>query len=306
MLSLVANIIAVALSLWTPPVAVVYASGAWRGTDACTNNSSHLPTNTDTQRPAISQAAPTVAARSVAILSDDGHVWLSAKDANRRQPLASITKLMTALVFLEHNPGWEQTYTIKRDDAVEGGKVNLFLGETVSVKDLFYASLVASDNGATLALARVTGLSDEDFVAAMNQKATDLGLMQTAFVDPIGLSNNNLSDAKDVARLAQVALNQPDIAAAAVLPVYSFNTQQGVAKHLEATDWLLDGELPDGLQALGGKTGYTDLAGYCFVGRFRDAQGRSVIVAVLDAGGKNERFRQARLLASWAFTYCQW
>lgn len=305
MLSLVANMIAVALSLWTPPVAAVYNSGAWRGTDACTN-SSHLPANTDTQPPAIIQAAPTVAARSVAVLSDDGHVWLSTKDADRRQPLASITKLMTALVFLDHNPGWEQTYTIKRDDAVEGGKVNLFLGETVSVKDLFYASLVASDNGATLALARATGLSDQAFVDAMNQKATDLGLMQTAFVDPIGLSNNNLSDAKDVARLAQVALDQAEIAAAAALPVYSFSTQQGAAKQLEATDWLLDGELPDGLQALGGKTGYTDLAGYCFVGRFRDAQGRSVIVAVLDAGGKNERFRQARLLAAWAFTYCRW
>jgi len=57
---------------------------------------------------------------------------------------------------------------------------------------------------------------------------------------------------------------------------------------------------------LGGKTGYTDQAGYCFVGRFRDKEGRSVIVAVLDTGGKNERFRQARVLASWAFNYCQW
>lgn len=303
MLSLVANLLAIGLSIWSPPATTIYHSGSLRGTEACID-SSHLPVNND--RPAIKKPAPLVDAKSTAVLTDDGHVWLEAKAPERRQAIASITKLMTALVFLDHNPGWEAEYTISRSDMVEGGKINLFLGETVKVKDLFNASLVASDNGATLSLARSTGLSGTDFITAMNRKARDLGLLQTEFSDPVGLNSDNLSNARDVARLAQAALNRQEIAAAAKMSNYSFRTAQGKEKFLESTDWLLDSSSPGALEALGGKTGYTDQAGYCFVGRFRDKDGRSVIVAVLDTGGKNERFLQARALAAWAFTYCQW
>jgi len=303
MLIFTANLVAALLSVWSPSTTVMYASGPWRGVDACVS-SQHLPANGD--RPLVTKPAPEIAAASAAVLTDDGHLWLNTKAPEHRQPIASITKLMTALVFLDHQPGWDKSYTIARADAVEGGKVNLFLGETVLVKDLFNASLVASDNGATLALARSTGLSDVDFIAAMNRKAQDLGLLQTTFADPIGLNNDNLSTAKDVARLAQVALNQPDIAAAVSRSSYHFRTEQGQEKNLESTDWLLDSDADDNLEALGGKTGYTEQAGYCFVGRFRDAQSRTLIVAVLDSGSKNDRFLQARALAAWAFTYCQW
>lgn len=303
MLIFAANLVAALLSVWSPSTTTMYASGPWRGVDACVSGQ-HLPANGD--RPLVTKPAPEIAAVSAAVLTDDGHLWLNTKAPEHRQPIASITKLMTALVFLDHQPGWDKSYTITRADAVEGGKVNLFLGETVLVKDLFNASLVASDNGATLALARATGLSDADFIVAMNRKAQDLGLLQTAFSDPIGLNNDNLSTAKDVARLAQAALNQPDIAAAVSRSSYRFKTEQGQEKNLESTDWLLDGGSKDNLETLGGKTGYTEQAGYCFVGRFRDAQGRSLIVAVLDSGSKNDRFLQARALAAWAFTYCQW
>jgi len=302
MLSILANIIAIVLSVWSPnSAATSFVDGSWRGIEACSNI--HLPENSDSRQ---IPEAPAVDAKSVAVLTDDGHVWLKVKADERRQPIASITKLMTAIIFLDHNPGWEKAYTISREDYVEGGKINLFVGDIVTVKDLFNASLVASDNGATLSLARSTGLSDEEFVAAMNAKAKELGLLQTEFSDPIGLNNNNLSNAKDVARLAKAALDRPDIAAAVGKPTYTFQTVQGQEKKLESTDWLLDGDQTEGIQAVGGKTGYTDSAGYCFVGRFREAGGRSVIVAILDSGGKNERFSQARKLAAWALNYCQW
>jgi len=303
MLNLIANLLALSLSVWSPPVNIVYSSGPLRGTEACLE-SGHLPLNDDV--PARKMPAPSIAAKSAAVLTDDGHVWLAAKAPERRQAIASITKLMTALVFLDNNPGWEKEYTIRRDDIVEGGKINLFLGETVKVKDLFNASLVASDNGATLALVHATGLSTADFMVAMNNKAKDLGLLQTEFADPVGLSNGNLSNVRDVARLAQAALNKAEIEAAVARHTYRFQTVQGREKLLESTDWLLDSSPSSTLKALGGKTGYTDQAGYCFVGRFQDKDGRSVIVAVLDTGGKNERFLQARALATWAFTYCQW
>ena len=91
------------------------------------------------------------------------------KNAGEPRSIASITKLMTALVFLEHNPGWESVYKIKAEDKREGGKIYLFTGESVKVKDLFYSSLIASDNVATIALVKSTGMSEEEFVKIMNK-----------------------------------------------------------------------------------------------------------------------------------------
>ncbi|MCF7860417.1 serine hydrolase [Patescibacteria group bacterium] len=303
MLSIIFNILALAMSVFLPATPAVYASGDWRGAEACVSDR-HLPENAD--KKLVTTPAPVVEARSAAVLTDDGNIWLASQEASRRQPIASITKLMTALVFLEHNPGWDNIYTVKKDDVIAGGRINLFWGEEVKIRDLFNSSLIGSDNGATLSLARSTGLSDEEFVQAMNKKALSLGLLQTEFADAIGLDNNNLSNAKDVARLAQAALNQKDIAATTGKSSYSFKTLQGKNKMIESTDWLLDGDSADAIEAVGGKTGYTEEAGYCFVGRFRDVDGRSLITVVLDSGGINERFTQARILAKWAFTYCQW
>jgi D-alanyl-D-alanine carboxypeptidase len=308
MINLATNIVALFFSVWAPLANTSYISGPILGKDACIEEA-RLPDSPDLQSTQV-KSAPEIEARSFAVLTDEGHIWLAEKNSTNRQAIASITKLMTALVFLDHNPGWEVDYTIKREDLVNGGRVHLYLGDTVSLRDLFNSALVASDNGSALALARATGLSDEDFVAAMNSKARSLGLLQTSFADPIGLSNANISNAKDVARLAQVALNQVDIAEAVIRANYRFNTKQGREKFLESTDWLLDNnENRSGnknFEALGGKTGYTEAAGYSFVSRFKDDEGRSIIVVVLDSGSRNERFLQSRQLAEWAFNYCQW
>ena len=305
MISAAAVFISWVMTVALPVSADAYFSGELRGTNACVSES-RLPDNPDVPTVSAKAPLPELEAASFAILSDDGHVWLAEKEANTVQAMASITKLMTALVFLDHNPGWESEYEIKREDLVSGGRVHLFLGDRVRVKDLFNAALVASDNGAALALARSTALSDEEFVMAMNAKARSLGLLKTNFVDPIGLGDNNVAHAKDIARLAQVALSQQDIAKAVNQENYRFNTLQGRVKFLESTDWLLSNENNNKIKALGGKTGYTEAAGYSFVGRFQDENGRSVVVVVLDSGGRNERFLQAQALADWAFTYCQW
>jgi len=304
MISLATNIVALFFSVWAPLANTSYLSGPIRGADACTEEV-RLPDNPDLQV-IQHKPAPTIEARSFAVLTDEGGIWLSEKNSTNRQAIASITKLMTALVFLDHNPGWEENYTIKREDLVTGGRVHLYLGDTVNLRDLFNSALVASDNGSALALARATGLSDDEFVLAMNRKSRNLGLLQTNFADPIGLSNNNISSAKDVARLAQVSLNQKDISGAVIKPNYRFVTKEGREKFLESTDWLLDDSENKDFEALGGKTGYTEAAGYSFVSRFKDREGRSVIVVVLDSGGRNERFLQSRELAAWAFNYCQW
>lgn len=247
-----------------------------------------------------------MAAEKGAVLEANDHFFLFAEKADEPQPIASITKLMTALVFLDNNPGWENPYTITEADKIEGGRLNLFLGDEVTVKDLFYTSLVASDNGATIALVHASGLSEEEFLKKMNDKAAALGLKNTSFRDPIGLSDYNLSTAREVALLAQAAFQKPEISDATTKADYVFKTLNGREKRIESTDYLLFDPGQKALSVLGGKTGYTEKAGYCFVGWLKNDAGREVISAVLNSQDKNGRFKDSKSLANWAFTNYNW
>ena len=250
--------------------------------------------------------AAALAADKGAVLAAHDHYFLFLKNADASQPIASITKLMTALVFLDNNPGWNKVYQITAADNVSGGRLNLFLGDRVTLRDLFYTSLVASDNGATLALVHATGLSEEAFVTKMNERAKTLGLLQTHFKDPIGLSDDNVATAREVALLAQAALSRPEIRDATTKSEYRFTTLDGRDKLIESTDYLLLNPGPSSFQVLGGKTGYTDQAGYCFVGWFKDVSGGEFIAAVLNAAGKNDRFLESRNLVNWVVNNYDW
>lgn len=248
------------------------------------------------------QALPVeIQAEKAAVLAGSGRFWLYEKNADTVQPIASITKLMTALVFLKNNPGWETIYKINETDEVEGGRVSLFPGEEVIVKDLFYTSLIASDNGATLALVHSTGLSEQEFVKQMNLSAKELNLKKTVFFDPVGLSDKNVSSAREVARLAQAVLSRAEIGKVTEKKEYHFKTLGGVEKKIESTDYLLFDPAQNSFQVLGGKTGYIPQAGYCFVGRFKDSSGEEIISVVLNSAGKNERFKESKSLVNWVF-----
>jgi D-alanyl-D-alanine endopeptidase (penicillin-binding protein 7) len=247
-----------------------------------------------------------VAADKGAVLAANDRIFFYCKNADEQQPIASITKLMTALVFLENNPGWDTSYVISSQDQIEGGRLNLFSGEEVKISDLFKTSLIASDNGATLALVHATGLSEEEFVEKMNKQAEKLGLSQTKFIDPIGLSDKNVSTAREVALLAKAALAREEIRQATESKEHIFSTLNGKEKKIESTDYLLFDSAKNSFQVMGGKTGYTDKAGYCFVGRFKDESGREVISVILNSSGKNERFRESKSLVNWVFQNYSW
>ena len=157
---------------------------------------------------------------------------------------------------------------MRAEDKREGGKIHLFMGEKVRVKDLFYTSLVASDNVAAIGLINSTGLSLEEFIMKMNEKAAEIGLAKTSFKDPLGLNDNNVSNALEIAKLANKALLRDEIRNAAMTKMYEFKTQQGRAKVIYNTDDLLSVFPENGIEIKGGKTGYTEAAGYCFFGKF--------------------------------------
>ncbi len=264
--------------------------------------------NSDVKILKLNPSAPELSlmADKGAVLAANDRTFFYCKNADEVQPIASITKLMTALVFLENNPGWDTSYTITSADQVSGGILNLFPGEEVKIKDIFKTSLIASDNGATLALVHATGLSETEFVKKMNEKASRLGLSKTEFIDPVGLSDQNVSTAREVALLAKAALGQEEIRLATESKDYSFTTLNGKAKKIESTDYLLFDSAKNSFQVLGGKTGYTDKAGYCFVGRFKDESGREVISVVLNSAGKNDRFKESKSLVNWVFSNYNW
>lgn len=228
------------------------------------------------------------------------------KNSTQIRSIASLTKLMTALVFLEYNPGWEKIYQIKAEDKREGGKIYLFTGEKIKIRNLFYSSLVTSDNVATLALAKSTGMTEEEFVKKMNKKAKLLGLENTSFKDPIGLSDANVSTAKEIAKFAREALENKEISDATLIKKYEFNTEEGRKKIIYNTDDLLDIFPQNGVKILGGKTGHTEAAGYCFVGRFIDHNNNEIISVVLGGDTNSSRFTETHDLVEWVYKNYQW
>lgn len=247
-----------------------------------------------------------ILAKSAAAIDRASGVLLFAYQPDEITPIASLTKLMTALVFLDHNPGWDAIYEIKREDRREGGKIFLWLGEKVTVKDLFHLSLVASDNTSTIALVRATGLAEEEFVKKMNEKALSFGLTKTKFSDPIGLNNNNVSTAGKIAQLAKAAFSSEDIRQATLTKEYEFKTLDGKRKRVLTTDYLLDNFPANGLKIIGGKTGYTDLAGYCFAGEFAHQDSKEIVTVILGGPTSSDRFKETKDLAEWIYKNYEW
>ena len=229
---------------------------------------------------------------------------LYAKDPEKPQAIASITKLMTALVFLDHNPGWDKDYVFTEADNRSGGKVYFFPGDRIKVKDLFFGMLVASDNAAVAGLVHATGFTESEFVTKMNEKAKELGLAKSNFADPTGLNNNNVSTAREVAIFAQKALQAPQIQEAVLADSYSFKTEEGKRRIVYSTDKLLSGR-GQNLRIEGGKTGYLQSAGYCFVGRFSKDQ-HQIMTVVLGAADINARFTETKKIVNWVYDNYQW
>lgn len=234
-------------------------------------------------------------AQNGVILDYDDSLFF-AKRPDRAWPIASITKLFTAYIFLDFNPGWETSYEIRPSDKREGGKIHLFIGDKVAVKDLFYFSLVGSDNTATAGLVQATGLSEAEFVEKMNTKIKELGFKNTRIVDPVGLKDGNISTAREVALFTKIALAKEEISRASLTKIYEFKTEQGRKKTIANTNELLNSFPNAGISLLGGKTGYINSAGYCLVGQFKNYEGRAIITVVLGADSDSSRFSLTRKL----------
>ena len=228
------------------------------------------------------------------------------ENSQEQRSIASITKVMTATVFLETNPNLFQMVTIGHSDTFQASTTHLHTGDVVTADDLLHLLLIASDNAAARALARISSYSADGsgtsagFIQRMNEKAVELGLTSTHYTDPSGLLNDNVSSAFDMARLITNASGDDRISSVMRTPEYSFYTAKHRLVVFHSTNHLLG--RPD-VDVRAGKTGFITKAGYCLATLLRLPQsGQEVAVVVLGARSNAGRFGETQNLFNWLST----
>jgi len=240
-----------------------------------------------------------ISADSVLIIDAKTKVKLWGKKTETKRPIASLTKLMTVLVFLQTRPSWQEVVEIKNEDFRYGSSRNLRLGEQLTIKDLFHIGLIGSDNVAISALVRSTGLSEEEFIKRMNQQARLLGMNNTSFVEPTGLLAENVSTATDLSQLTDRVFHEPLISQVTSLNNYQFIINQGKkSREVINTNKLLDNKE---IKVLAGKTGSSIEAGYCLASLLQGNSEQQTIIIVLGSRSDENRFADTKTLAEWVF-----
>lgn len=243
-------------------------------------------------------AGLSAALRSSAVLIVDpvSGQTLYAKNANAVMPIASLTKLMTALVVVEARQDMEQLLTVTDADVdrLKYSSSRLRVGTRLSRSAMLHIALMSSENRAAAALGRNFPGGVHYFVAAMNAKALSLGMASTHFVEPTGLSSANVSTPEDLAKLVRAA-HQHRL-------IRSYSTDRGYAilqggratAYRNSNRLIANAGWDIGLQ----KTGYIAEAGRCMVLHAR-IKGRTVVMVFLDAQGKFSRAADANRVRTW-------
>ncbi len=238
------------------------------------------------------------AAAAIAVDADNGAEYF-AKNADDVRAIASTGKIFVALVVRARRLDLDGLTEITRTDvrAARGGaRTRLEFRHKFRNVDLLRALLIASDNRAPTALARAVGLDPAGLIAAMNDLAKSMGLTHTHFVGPCGLKEN-VSTAREMAIALRAALKDPvlaEIMGTKEVEVRSIHSHPRRIHYRNTNKALLRQRFP----VIGGKTGYTDPAGYCLILEAKLA-GRTVVIAIMGAHEKLTRFGDFNRLARW-------
>jgi D-alanyl-D-alanine endopeptidase (penicillin-binding protein 7) len=235
------------------------------------------------------------AAAAIIYNPENGQVLWESNSTDKRS-IASITKVMTAAVFLENEPDLSEQVVVQRSDVRAASTTYLRAGYKVTTGDLLHLLLIASDNAAARALARVSPHGSEGFIDRMNEKAIELGLEATSYADPSGLLADNVSSAYDMAKLITYVSGDDRIAS--IMRKQHHTIPMGRRSiNIHSTNQLV---MRGDVDVLGGKTGFISKAGYCLATLLRLPQdGPQVAVVVLGAKSNAGRFWETRHLFNW-------
>jgi D-alanyl-D-alanine carboxypeptidase len=244
---------------------------------------------------------PQTDAKAALIFDVNKNKLLYQKNSDWVLPIASLTKLMTALIVLENIDLEKIAVVSKEAVAAYGEQGNLVVNEEISVKNLLYALLMESSNDAAVALAQaVENKTSKNFVELMNQKAKELGLKNANFIDSTGYDPNNVATAREINQLVKYSLNYPIIWQIMKTPGIDLSSADGkINHHWVNTDKLLN-RLPN---IIGGKTGYTEEAQGCLVLVIEQSPDNYLISVVL---GAQERFLETEKLINWVEKAYKW
>jgi serine-type D-Ala-D-Ala endopeptidase (penicillin-binding protein 7) len=245
-------------------------------------------------------SAPELKSSAALVIDQTAGRPLFAKNTGSVLPIASITKLMTAMVVLDAGlPLNEQIVITEADkDLIKGTRSRLRIGTALTRRDLMLLALMASENRAAEALTRVYPGGTTGFVAAMNQKAIELGMWHTRFVDGTGLSSDNVSTAQDLTKMVAAAYDYPLIREFTTDTGTSIRLANGQVMNYRNSNRLVNNsDWQIGLS----KTGYISEAGRCLVMQAKIA-GKPVIIVLLDSWGKLTRIGDANRIKRWMET----
>ena len=239
---------------------------------------------------------PKINARAAVIYDRKSKKIIWGKKENERRPMASTTKIMTAIVVLEH-ANLNDTVTVsKKSGGTGGSRLGLKAGDKITVENLLYGLLLVSGNDAAVALAEYVGGSVEGFAKMMNEKAEELGLKDTHFVTPHGLDmQEHYTTALELAKMADYALNIKKFAQIVNTKNITISIN-GRSKNLKNTNELLGN-----LYGVNGvKTGFTNGANRCLVTSV-NRDGMNIITVVLGADTKKDRTNDSVKLIEFAY-----
>lgn len=302
-------------SIWQHPV--YFSAGAVRADSIYPADREDRPPPEKTDPLSL---GPEISARSAVVVDKDSGAVLYSKNENEVLPLASITKLLSALVFLQGSPNLAQTHFVQASDERPGAiRDPLRPGDSATLLSFLTASLQASSNSATAALARAVAGSEDEFVRQMKEKARQINMQNSNFSEPTGLSADNRGTAFDIARLLASASQF------AIIPEITSRSKSVISV------WRCRGtpvplaDCPPALRVLEkrniintdhlvysfvkiimGKTGYLDEALYNLASEAQLSNGRRVFIVTLGSATSGERFQDQKNLAYWAEKTYSW
>lgn len=249
---------------------------------------------------------PEISAASAVVVDVASGAVLFGKRPYGVRPLASVTKLLTALTVVRDRPDWDARIAVIPADIPPEGHTVLRPGDVVTMRDLFTAMLVRSDNGAARAFVRGHEAVEGWFADAAAQTARAIGLFSLHIVEPTGLAPDNRGTAVDVARLLSAAMEERAIAAQLQMPQAKITVARPAPTVLpiQSTNLLLR-DPSSAFRVLGGKTGYLDESGYNLA-IIVERGGHEAVIVVLGSASQDDRFRDVERLAEWTFGNYRW
>ena len=275
-------------------IILCWASVAFGGEDEALDT--YVPANTIREN--SNRVNLNLRSHAAIVFDERDNEVIMARNAEQVVPVASLSKLMTAMVILDADLGMEEVITITKDDKdrIRYSKSRLRTGMRFTRKDLLLIALAASENRAASALARTYPGGSEAFVSDMNRKAQTLGLTQTRFADPAGLSNDNVSTAQELMQLVKAASDYQ------VIREFSTQTQQSITD-LNSQREITFGNTNRLVKKVAwpislSKTGFTKDAGNCLVMQTQ-INARPVIIVLLNSWGTLSKYGDSNRIKKW-------